>query len=216
MLLSIERLTLLNDLALNYHKKINEETVSYLKSRGFSQELASEHLLGTVPVDCDPSHSQFIGWLTIPYRVVNGVAGFKFRRVDDSPGPRYMAPMHQPARLFNAIDLQKSSEIVAICEGELDAVIASQLLPAVGVAGVKAWKPHFNRLFGGYRRVVVLADNDDKKDGSNPGMELAEKVLQEVEHAELIALPLGSDVNSIVLDEGLEGLRRRLGLDERV
>lgn len=124
--------------------------------------------------------------------------------------------MHQPARLFNAIALQKPSDIVAICEGELDAVVASQLLPAVGVAGVKAWKPHFNRLFGGYRRVVVLADNDDKKDGSNPGMELAEKVLQEVEHAELIALPLGSDVNSIVLDEGLDGLRRRLGIDERV
>jgi hypothetical protein len=47
-------------------------------------------------------------------------------------------------------------------------------------------------------------------------MELAEKVLQEVEHAELIPLPLGSDVNSIVLDEGLDGLRRRLGIDERV
>jgi len=98
----------------------------------------------------------------------------------------------------------------------LDAVIASQLLPSVGVPGVKAWRPHFNRLFGGYRRVLVLADNDDKKDGSNPGMELAEKVLQEVEHAELIPLPLGSDVNSIVLDEGLDGLRRRLGIDERV
>ena len=61
-----------------------------------------------------------------------------------------------------------------------------------------------------------MADNDDKKDGTNPGMELAEKVLQEVEHAELIPLPLGSDVNSIVLDEGLDGLRRRLGIDERV
>ena len=75
-----------------------------------------------------------------------------------------MAPMHQPARLFNAVDLQKPSDTIAICEGELDAVIASQLLPSVGVPGVKAWRPHFNRLFGGYRRVLVLADNDDKKD----------------------------------------------------
>jgi hypothetical protein len=58
----------------------------------------------------------------------------------------------------------------------------------------------------------VLADNDDKKDGSNPGMELAEKVLQEVEHAELISLPPGSDVNSVVMDEGIEGLRKRLGI----
>ena len=215
MLLSIERLTLLNDLASTYHKKISEETVAYLQGRGFGRDLAETHLLGTVPVDCDPSHVQFIGWLSIPYRVVHGVAGFKFRRVDGSPGPKYMAPMHQPARLFNAVDLQKPSDVVAICEGELDAVIASQLLPSVGIPGVKAWRPHFNRLFGGYKRVLVLADNDEgKKDGSNPGMELAEKVLQEVEHAELIPLPQGSDVNSVVIDEGLEGLRKRLGLDE--
>jgi len=126
-----------------------------------------------------------------------------------------MAPMHQPARLYNAVDLQKPSDVVAICEGELDAAIASQLLPSVGVPGVKAWRPHFNRLFGGYKRVLVLADNDEtKKDGSNPGMELAEKVLQEVDHAELIPLPQGSDVNSVVIEEGLEGLRKRLGLDE--
>jgi hypothetical protein len=77
--------------------------------------------------------------------------------------------MHQPARLFNAVDLQKPSDTIAICEGELDAVIASQLLPSVGVPGVKAWRPHFNRLFGGYRRVLILADNDDKKDGTQSG-----------------------------------------------
>jgi hypothetical protein len=45
-------------------------------------------------------------------------------------------------------------------------------------------------------------------------MELAEKVLQEVEHAELISLPPGSDVNSVVMDEGIEGLRKRLGINE--
>lgn len=172
-------------------------------------------MLGTVPVDCDPAHAHLIGWLSIPYRVVNGVAGFKFRRVADTPGPKYMAPLHQPARLFNAIDLQRQSDVVAICEGELDAVLASQLLPAVGVPGVKNWQSHFQRLFTGYRRVLVLADNDEgKKEDSNPGMELAAKILQEVEHAELIPLPPGMDVNSVILDEGLEGFRKRLGLDE--
>ena len=214
MLLSNERLTLLQDLALNYNQKIDERTAFYLHGRGFSKELANAHLLGTVPVDCDPSHVQFIGWLSIPYRVVHGVAGFKFRRVDELPGPRYMAPMHQPARLFNAVDLQLPGDVIAICEGELDTVVASQIVPSVGVPGAKAWRPHFNRLFGGYRRVLVLADNDDKKDGSNPGMELAEKVLQEVEHAELITLPPGSDVNSVVMEEGLDGLRKRLGIHE--
>ena len=213
MLLTQERLKLLNDLASNYHQKINNQTVEYLVSRGFTKELASQHLLGTVPADCDPAHAQFIGWLSIPYRVVNGVTGFKFRRIDGEPGPKYMAPLHQPARLFHAIAIAEQSDSIAICEGELDTCIANQIVPAVGIPGAKAWRPHFSRLFAGYRTVYVLADNDDKGDSSaNPGMELAEKVLAEVEQAQLVTLPAGHDVNSIVLSEGLSGLTQRMGI----
>ena len=41
---------------------------------------------------------------------------------------------------------------MAICEGELDTIIASSVLgiPAVGVPGVAAWKPHFTKMFAGY------------------------------------------------------------------
>lgn len=214
MLLSKERLTSLHEQALRYHNKTDQRTVEYLVSRGFNKDLAQTHLLGTVPADCDPAHAQFVGWLSIPYRVVNGVAGFKFRRIDGEAGPKYMAPMSQPARLFNAVAITQPSDTIAICEGELDTIIASQLLPAVGVPGAKAWRSHFSKLFGGYRRVVILADNDDKGDGSaNPGMEMAQKVMSEVGHAELIALPAGADVNSIVLAEGLAGLAKRIGVD---
>lgn len=214
MLLSQERLTLLHELASNYHSRTDRQTAEYLVSRGFTKELAQKHLLGTVPADCDPAHAQFIGWLSIPYMVVNGVAGFKFRRTDGQPGPKYMAPMHQPARLFNAVAISTAGDTIAICEGELDTIVANQLVPAVGIPGAKAWRPHFGKLFSGFRRVYVLADNDDKGDGSaNPGMELAQKVLQEVEHAELIALPAGTDVNSLVLAEGLDGLRKRMGIE---
>lgn len=214
MLLSQERLTLLNELASNYHQKINNQTAAYLASRGFTKELAEQHLLGTVPADCDPAHAQFIGWLSIPYRVVNGVTGFKFRRVDGEPGPKYMAPLHQPARLFHSVAIAQQSDTIAICEGELDTCIANQVVPSVGIPGAKAWRPHFSRLFAGYRTVYILADNDDKGDGSaNPGMELAEKVLQEVEQAQLITLPAGQDVNSIFVAEGAAGLRNRMGIE---
>lgn len=214
MLLTQERLTLLQELASKYHQKISQQTVEYLVSRGFTKELSATHLLGTVPADCDPAHSQFIGWLSIPYQVVNGVTGFKFRRIDGEPGPKYMAPLHQPARLFHAIAIGQQSESIAICEGELDTIIANQIVPAVGIPGAKAWRPHFSRLFAGYRTVYVLADNDDKGDNSaNPGMELAEKVLSEVEQAQLVTLPAGSDVNSIYVAEGISGLKRRIGID---
>lgn len=213
MMLSQERLTLLQELASTYHQKINDQTVAYLVSRGFTKELASQHLLGTVPADCDPSHAQFIGWLSIPYRAVNGVTGFKFRRIDGEPGPKYMAPLHQPARLFNAVAVAQQSDAIAICEGELDTIVANQIVPSVGIPGAKAWRPHFGRIFAGYRSVYILADNDDKGDGgSNPGMELAQKVLAEVEQAELIPLPAGKDVNAVYLEEGLDGLRKRIGI----
>lgn len=213
-MLSQERLTLLHELASNYQQKINQQTVEYLVSRGFTKELANQHLLGTVPADCDPAHAQFIGWLSIPYRVVNGVTGFKFRRIDNEPGPKYMAPLHQPARLFNAVAIAQQSDTIAICEGELDTCIANQILPSVGIPGAKAWRPHFSRIFAGYRTVYILADNDDKGDGSaNPGMELAEKVLAEVEQAQLVTLPPKSDVNSVYIAEGLSGLKRRIGLE---
>lgn len=214
MMLSQERLTLLHELASNYQQKINQQTVEYLVSRGFTKELANQHLLGTVPADCDPAHAQFIGWLSIPYRVVNGVTGFKFRRIDNEPGPKYMAPLHQPARLFNAVAIAQQSDTIAICEGELDTCIANQILPSVGIPGAKAWRPHFSRIFAGYRTVYILADNDDKGDGSaNPGMELAEKVLAEVEQAQLVTLPPKSDVNSVYIAEGISGLKRRIGLE---
>jgi DNA primase len=215
VLLTQERLTSLHELALTYHHKANSQTVEYLVSRGFTRELCQKHLLGTVPADCDPAHAQFIGWLSIPYRVVHGVTGFKFRRIDGELGPKYMAPLHQPARLFNAIDLHTATDSVAICEGELDTIIASQLLPSVGVPGAKAWRPHFSRLFSGYRNVYILADNDDKgsADAANPGMELAQKILAEVEQAQLVTLPAGSDVNSIAMAEGIDGLRKRIGID---
>ncbi len=115
-----------------------------------------------------------------------------------------MAPMHQPARLYNAVDLQKPSDVVAICEGELDAAIASQLLPSVGVPGVKAWRPHFNRLFGGYKRVLVLADGDAA------GLEFGKKITRELGNANIVQMPDGHDVNSVVLAEGIGFIDERI------
>jgi DNA primase len=213
LLPSKERLQSHQNLAEKYHQALSQEAKDYLASRGFSARIAADFLLGTVPPDCDSSHAQYVGWISIPYRVIHGVAAWKFRRLDDL-GVKYMAPAHQPSRLFNARAVLDQSDTIAICEGELDTIVACQVIPAVGIAGVNHWKEHFGRLFVGHRRVLIIGDNDIKKDGSNPGQEFARRVAEDVPHAEVIVLPPNEDVNSLALKEGLTGLRRRLGVDE--
>lgn len=125
-----------------------------------------------------------------------------------------MAPANQPSKLFNARAVLINSDTIAICEGELDTIVASEVVPAVGIAGVNHWKEHFGRLFVGHKRVLIVGDNDVKPDGSNPGQEFARRVAEDVPHAEVIVLPPNEDVNSIAQKEGLNGLRRRFGVEQ--
>ena len=213
LLPSKERLQYHLQLAEKYHASLDQATKEYLASRDFSARIAADFLLGTVPADCASEHVQYIGWLSIPYQVQYGVVAWKFRRLDDN-GPRYMAPANQPSKLFNARAVLYNSDTIAICEGELDTIVASEVVPAVGVAGVNHWKEHFGRLFVGHKRVLIVGDNDIKPDGSNPGQEFARRVAEDVPHAEVIVLPPNEDVNSIARKEGLRGLRRRFGVEQ--
>jgi DNA primase len=212
LLPSKERLQSHQLLAERYHASLDQPTTAYLASRGFSPRIAADFLLGTVPVDCASEHAQYIGWLSIPYQVQYGVVAWKFRRLDDN-GPRYMAPANQPSKLFNARAVLYNSDTIAVCEGELDTIVASEVVPAVGIAGVNHWKEHFGRLFVGHKRVLIIGDNDIKQDGSNPGQEFARRVAEDVPHAEVIVLPPNEDINSIAQKEGLNSLRRRFGVD---
>lgn len=213
LLPSKERLQSHLQLAEKYHASLDPATAAYLTSRGFNKRIAADFLLGTVPADCASEHAQYIGWMSIPYQVQYGVVAWKFRRLDDV-GPRYMAPANQPSKLFNARAVLINSEVIAICEGELDTIMASEVVPAVGIAGVNHWKEHFGRLFVGHKRVLIVGDNDVKQDGSNPGQEFARRVAEDVPHAEVIVLPPNEDINSIAQKEGLSGLRRRFGVEQ--
>jgi DNA primase len=107
--------------------------------------------------------------------------------------------------LYNTPAMLKHSPIIAVTEGEIDA-ITTQLcgIPAVGVAGASNWKPHFRLLFEGYRDVFVLADGDEA------GMTFARGVAKELPNARIVPMPTGLDVNSLVLQQGPQALRDRI------
>ena len=201
---------LLTDAAERYSKNLTPQALSYLQGRGVTEEVASTFLLGSV-VDPTAGHELAVGMLSIPYRTPAGVVGLKFRRLDDGT-PRFLWPTGQKVGLFNVVDLHKPSDTIAICEGEIDTVVLSGMvgIPAVGVAGVSQWKPWFPQLFESYNRILVFADNDVKEDGRNPGQELAKRIKEDLDKAEIIHLPDNTDVNDVYLRHGETWFNKRL------
>lgn len=199
--------------AIQYNKDLSAEAINFLADRGISKEVADQYLLGSIVLPV-AGHENHKGWLSIPYLTVMGhCVGFKFRRLDEGK-PKYGAPLGQKGHLYNVSDIILSSEYIAVCEGELDTIIASAILgmPAVGVPGVQAWKAHFNRMFTGYGRVYVIGDNDLKDDGTNPGAEFSRMVAQEIGNATIVSLPAGMDLNDLYLAKGIEETKRTIGV----
>ena len=114
--------------------------------------------------------------------------------------------------LFNVNDLHVYSNTIAICEGEIDTIVLAGIvgIPSVGVAGVSQWKPWFPKLFEGYSKVLIFADNDVKEDGRNPGQELAKRIKEDLDKATVVMLPDNQDVNEVFLTHGVEWFRDRI------
>jgi len=95
----------------------------------------------------------------------------------------------------------------------LDAVVVSGVIgiPAVGVPGVTAWKPHFPKLFTGYETVYIVGDNDSKEDGTNPGQEFSKRVQSDLGNGVIVTLPAGMDINEFYLQHGKEATESLLG-----
>lgn len=198
--------------AQHYAANLSDEAVAYLNGRGISEDVARQFSLGTI-VDPHTGHEMHEGWLSIPYLTVLGhCVGFKFRRLDDGK-PKYGSPLGQKSHLYNVADITLDAPSIVICEGELDAIVLSGMcnIPAVGVPGVTAWKPHFPRLFTGFDTVYIVGDNDVKEDGSNPGAEFARRVAGELTNGQIVQLPPGMDINELYLAEGPDALNNLLG-----
>ena len=191
-----------------------EITSLFLAERGIPESVAKHYGLGTVTEPL-ANHIHVEGWLSIPYWTANReVVGFKFRRLDDLK-PKYAQATGQKTHLYNVSDILKPSDKIVVCEGELDTIIVSGIcgIPAVGCPGVSNWKPHYSRLLEGYQQIIVVGDNDiPKEDGVNPGAEFNKRLTQELDEAVAITLPEGMDINEVYINEGAEGLMKRLGV----
>lgn len=182
----------------------------WLQKRGLTIETAQFFGLGYVDTAMRGDNIH-MGRLVIPYFTRSGVVALRSSSIEDSSGnrpePKYMPWTHGDVnRPYNTNALSGSHEEVYICEGEGDTWIAHQMgLYAVGIPGVKNWKSEFRPLFR-YRKVTVLADNDDE----GQGYEFGKHVSQQVGGATIILMPRGDDLTSFYVESGEDVVRKHI------
>ena len=196
-----------------------QDAAEYLTERAITEASWTSYRLGVVPADPEPGHELWVGRLAIPYITRAGVVAMKFRCIQHKDCKQATPKCTKyygltgaagRPRLFNPNALFDTSSFVAICEGEIDAMVlhAQCGVPAVGYPGVSTWEKHrfWTRCFKDYDKVFVMADGD------KPGQDSAKAVASSLDNATVIHLPEGMDTNSLYALEGRAGIRRRLGL----
>lgn len=175
----------------------------YLRSRGITPETARLARLGVV-AEPEPGHEAYAGRLSIPYITKSGVVDLRFRSLNPAVEPKYMGLTGAETKMYNVLDVEKASDWIGVCEGELDTLTLSSCVgvPCVGVPGANSWKKHYNRLLADFERVYVFADGDQ------PGTEFARGLARELP-VTIIQLPDGEDVNSAYVKYGADYIREK-------
>ena len=182
-----------------------EENISlaadWLEGRGLIVDDAALYRLGVVNDD-SPESGPYKGRLSIPYLTPNGVVDIRFRSMLPL-GPKYLSRPGAAAHLYNVPALWRDAKQIAICEGEIDAIVMDLYsgIPAVGVPGVQLWKDHFRRVFADYDRVLIIGDGDDA------GREFANRIAGTMDNAVAVKMRDGMDVNDLLLYEGITAVK---------
>lgn len=182
--------------------------VPYLESRGIRRDTAEKWKLGYVETPL-PGHEDFVGRLAIPYLTPSGPLCIKFRCVEahDCKSTGCVKYLGEPNenRLFGVWNFRHDDPVIHICEGELDAIVATQAgVRAVGVPGATQWRGYWDHLFEGYDEVVLL------RDGDAAGRKMSESLMGRMPHCRTVKMPEGEDVSSFVLANGGAALIERI------
>jgi DNA primase len=204
---SILQKELLGKAAAGYAENIYQAE-DYLRSRGIPLEVARLASLGVV-AEPETGHEAFKGRLSIPYITKTGVVDLRFRSLNPAVEPKYMGMTGAETKMYNVLDVERASDFIGVCEGELDTLTLSACvgIPCVGVPGANSWKKHYTRLLADFERVFVFADGDQ------PGTEFARSLARELP-VTIIQLPDGHDVNSMFVQDGVNYFNQKMGVNE--
>ena len=176
----------------------------YLSSRSLSVEEASIFHLGVVE-DPLPGHEAYKGRLAIPYITPSGVVDIRFRGMHNED-PKYMGLVGAKTTMFNTQACFVADKYICVTEGEFDCIIMSvkTIHPTIGIPGANNWKSHYAKILDDFEIVIVLADGDAA------GLEFGKKISRELGNVNIISMPEGEDVNSIITKRGSEWIDERI------
>lgn len=182
-----------------------ERAADYLSSRQLSVEEANIFHLGVV-VDPLPGHEPYKGRLAIPYITPSGVVDIRFRDLTGTHDAKYMGLVGAETTMFNTQAVFAADDYICVTEGEFDCIMMSVKTqhPTVGIPGANNWKKHYAKILDDFDTVIVLADGDA------PGLEFGKKVSRELGNVNIISMPDGEDVNSMIIKEGSEWIDERI------
>ena len=108
--------------------------------------------------------------------------------------------------MYNAQSVLTAGSYICVTEGELDTVVLSVKTghASIGIPGANNWKPYYTKILDDFETVIVLADGD------NAGLEFGKKLSRELPNVNLLQMPEGHDVNSIIIQEGKEWIDERI------
>ena len=186
-----------------YASKI-ELAKDYLANRSLSVEEASIFHLGVVDEPL-PGHEPYKGRLAIPYITPSGVVDIRFRAMGIEE-PKYLGLIGSKTTMFNTQACFVANKYICVTEGEFDCIVMSTktLHPTVGIPGANNWKPHYNKILDDFDIVIVLADGDAA------GLEFGKKISRELGNVNIISMPEGEDVNSVITKQGSEWIDERI------
>ncbi len=186
-----------------YTSKI-EIAKDYLENRSLSVEEANIFHLGVVDEPL-PGHEPYKGRLAIPYITPSGVVDIRFRAMHGED-PKYLGLVGSKTTMFNTQACFVADKYICVTEGEFDCIMMSVKTahPTVGVPGANNWKPHYNKILDDFDVVIVLADGD------TAGLEFGKKVSRELGNVNIISMPEGEDVNSMITKQGSEWIDERV------
>lgn len=211
--LSPSQMETLEQAVASYEAAVTVEAAEYLLARGIGQREAATHRLGVVS-DPFPGHGHFQGMLAIPYLDRLGrPLSIRFRCMEkhdhrENYHGKYNSIKDEPTRVYDVGSIFAAGNTIHVTEGELDAVILHKMgLPAVAIAGAKAWKGHHRRMLAGFNRIWVWGDPDDA------GAEFVQRVTKSLRNARGVRLTYG-DVTDTYLALGGEALMELVETEE--
>ena len=181
-----------------------EVASEYLSNRSLSVEEAQVFHLGVV-VDPVPGHEAYKGRIAIPYITPSGVVDIRFRAIGNDD-PKYMGLVGAKTTMFNTQACFVADKYICVTEGEFDCIMMSSktIHPTVGIPGANNWKPHYAKILDDFDIVIVLADGDAA------GLEFGKKISRELGNVNIVSMPEGEDVNSMMIKQGSEWIDERI------